>query len=236
MPHKDLEIRKQYMRDYREKNRDALHAKRTIYNATHEIERKVHQARYYSENRSAIRERRRLQYQNNIEKLRATQMAYYAANRECRNAASREYYRINRDERLRLQKEYDINHVQERRAYEKRRLIVRKERYGADENYRTMILGHRHKRRARMEILPRSFSIADWADVLDLFGHKCAYCGKDGKLHQDHFIPVTRGGGYEMGNIVPACHSCNSRKNAKDPLAWLGLRRWLDTLETMYAV
>lgn len=43
-------------------------------------------------------------------------------------------------------------------------------------------------------------------------GKNCFYCGKDAQTH-DHFVPRILGGGNEAGNLVPACASCNSRKN-----------------------
>ena len=32
------------------------------------------------------------------------------------------------------------------------------------------------------------------------------------QLHQEHFIPLSKGGGYTHNNIIPACRSCNSSK------------------------
>src|ERR1043165_9306854 len=49
-------------------------------------------------------------------------------------------------------------------------------------------------------------------------GH-CWYCGKLmnpwNDFTIDHMDPRTQGGGDEITNLVPACKSCNSRKNAK---------------------
>lgn len=59
-----------------------------------------------------------------------------------------------------------------------------------------------------------------WIKVLGLFGHRCAYCGARGDLVQDHAVPVNKGGKTIIGNIVPACRSCNSSKGEKDVFAW----------------
>lgn len=50
----------------------------------------------------------------------------------------------------------------------------------------------------------------------------CAYCGKSSVLSQDHFIPLSDPDcpGTFAGNIVPACASCNSRKNDRSPFVW----------------
>ncbi len=42
----------------------------------------------------------------------------------------------------------------------------------------------------------------------------------DQRLHQDHFIPLTKGGGYTKENIIPACRSCNASKQNADFEEW----------------
>ena len=39
-------------------------------------------------------------------------------------------------------------------------------------------------------------------------------------LEQEHFIPLSKGGGYSMGNIIPACRACNASKSDKDFFEW----------------
>lgn len=52
------------------------------------------------------------------------------------------------------------------------------------------------------------------------FDHCCAYCGRQGDLEVEHVVPISKGGQHHLGNIVPACHSCNSNKRSKDAHAW----------------
>lgn len=70
----------------------------------------------------------------------------------------------------------------------------------------------------------------DWQAKLQLYNHRCAYCGRKlgygkGELHptMDHVQPVSRNGQHVKGNIVPACKHCNSAKHAKTPEEWVGL-------------
>ena len=44
---------------------------------------------------------------------------------------------------------------------------------------------------------------------------QCHYCGRrKGLLTVDHLIPLSRGGGWDISNLVGACSECNSRKGA----------------------
>lgn len=56
---------------------------------------------------------------------------------------------------------------------------------------------------------------AQWREIVEYFGGRCAYCGVEAPLTQDHIVPLSRGGGHVADNVVPACGSCNSRKHTK---------------------
>jgi 5-methylcytosine-specific restriction endonuclease McrA len=64
----------------------------------------------------------------------------------------------------------------------------------------------------------------------------CAYCGDaTAKLTIDHVVPFKRGGRHTIGNLVPACQSCNSSKGARLLSAWrvtVLLTNYARTLET----
>lgn len=78
------------------------------------------------------------------------------------------------------------------------------------------------RREHRLKELPSTLTHKQWNDVLDHFGHKCAYCGKNGGvLHQEHFIPAVKGGGYTADNILPSCPDCNQAKFTALPEEWL---------------
>jgi 5-methylcytosine-specific restriction endonuclease McrA len=47
----------------------------------------------------------------------------------------------------------------------------------------------------------------------------CLYCGLSGG-QVDHVIPLTRGGAHSIGNLVPACRSCNASKNNRTITEW----------------
>ena len=59
-------------------------------------------------------------------------------------------------------------------------------------------------------------TVEQWCEILETFGHACAYCLRtDRKLTVDHVISLHAGGLHDVENVVPACRSCNSRKCAR---------------------
>lgn len=51
----------------------------------------------------------------------------------------------------------------------------------------------------------------------------CYYCGAAvaaKELTLDHIVPLVRGGTSSRGNCVPACKSCNSKKQSLLPIEW----------------
>jgi 5-methylcytosine-specific restriction endonuclease McrA len=67
-----------------------------------------------------------------------------------------------------------------------------------------------------------------WEWVLARCGHRCAYCGTAATLTEplqlDHAVALSLGGRHALGNVLPACPSCNRRKHNKR------LDDWLDEL------
>jgi len=60
------------------------------------------------------------------------------------------------------------------------------------------------------------FTDKDVADKFAEWGNCCIYCGvSNGAMTADHLVPLSRGGEHMLGNLVPACLSCNSKKHNK---------------------
>lgn len=62
------------------------------------------------------------------------------------------------------------------------------------------------------------FSAEDWQGTVESFGNRCAYCGSREALSMDHVVPLNKTalGLHCLGNLVPACRSCNAKKSARD--------------------
>lgn len=53
-----------------------------------------------------------------------------------------------------------------------------------------------------------------WEQILASQEWRCAHCGTEDDLTQDHIVPVSRGGAHTASNIQALCRLCNSRKGA----------------------
>lgn len=75
--------------------------------------------------------------------------------------------------------------------------------------------------RARYQGYTIGHTPAEWRALKDAYHHRCVYCRtRRSKLTKDHIIPISKGDPLtvdRIGNIVPSCKSCNSKKNNKLP-------------------
>jgi hypothetical protein len=76
-----------------------------------------------------------------------------------------------------------------------------------------------------------SFTFAEWEEVVDRQGGRCAnpFCAKDCNLTIDHVTPLVRGGSNWISNIQGLCGPCNSSKNKRT------MQEWLARLELKFA-
>lgn len=68
-------------------------------------------------------------------------------------------------------------------------------------------------------------TLTEWLEKCSLFANLCAYCGEAKKLERDHKRALSLGGTDDIGNILPACHSCNSSKKAMTPIEFIAKAR-----------
>ena len=68
-------------------------------------------------------------------------------------------------------------------------------------------------REHKKKLLICDLTVEDWDNALKFFDNRCAYCGNEGKLHREHIIPMSKGGGYTRNNIIPSCIPCNQSKS-----------------------
>jgi len=89
---------------------------------------------------------------------------------------------------------------------------------------------HRQKSKRRKAQMRNSIAIQlsgkDIKNRFAEFAHQCAYCGCAGDLHIEHVVPISKGGGHGIGNIVPACKRCNYSKRDHEVESWYRQQEW----------
>lgn len=117
--------------------------------------------------------------------------------------------------RKEMNKPYKRDFYKRNKESEKERVRI----YGISHKEVINIKSHRY--RARKKRLPNTLTLKEWNKIKKDFNNSCAYCGMTEKehfdkfnesLHQEHFIPLSKGGEYTHNNIIPSCKSCNSSK------------------------
>lgn len=116
-------------------------------------------------------------------------------NKEYSSYKSKIYAKNNEDKIKLYHKQYRKENLEKRRIYEQKREAVKKK-------------------------LDKNFDKNDWDICKNYFNNRCAYCGEEKILTQDHFIALSKNGEYTKNNIIPACKNCNSSKRHSDFFEW----------------
>ena len=172
----------------------------------------AHSRAYYYKNREAVRAREAARRAAMGSEERAKKSAYdakyYIGRRgtaEHKAITSRAYakYRLKNSAKRAAQ-------VQSWRARNPERKRENGRRWAVENKARVNEL-LRKRRLLLASIRASGISETDWLSVVEEFNGCCAYCLKPANT-MDHLHPISRGGGEERGNVVPACKSCNSSK------------------------
>ena len=81
----------------------------------------------------------------------------------------------------------------------------------------------RARRRALKAGAAGTCTAEQWAARHAYYDGKCIYCGTTDNIQIEHRIPLSRGGTNWPSNLVPACGSCNRKKNTKTEKEYLTL-------------
>jgi len=79
---------------------------------------------------------------------------------------------------------------------------------------------HRGESRKRRRGLERTLTTAQWMETLSTLDRKCVYCGSPWE-HLEHFVPLAKGGGHTVNNVLPSCAPCNISKANKIPFDFI---------------
>lgn len=136
----------------------------------------------------------------------------YHKNRDRRREANRKWMLNNKDSIAARNKTYRLNNADKMKVLTKDWISRNRQQV---RDYNTARYTIRHN-------LPATLTPNQKRDTWNYFNNACAYCKRAvEKLQEDHFVPITAGGGRTKNNIVPACQRCNSSKKNKLPIEWI---------------
>lgn len=145
--------------------------------------------------------------------------------KECHNALGREYKEKHREaemiygrKRRKENRENILKYQKEYRDKNKEKISAHKKEYNKNNTEKGRM--YAQQRRARKRNLPNTLTDEQWNKVKLKFDNKCAYCGQELFLEQEHFIPISKGGDYTINNIIPSCRKCNRSKFNKSFFEW----------------
>lgn len=226
------ECKRKAHRKYREENREALRERGRTYR---------------EENRELLREKTRQRVSENFDEVHEYRKQYHEKNKEKLNEWNRNYYYENREKEIERMRVYREKNREAKRALDLRRyyeqseeardqklaakrewntknrdkIRLQNQKWRLENPYKHAV--NKQLRKARERGLPNTLTIAEWQAALDYFGGRCAYCGSEGELSQDHYVPLSDPDcpGTVVQNILPACRGCNSSKKNLPPAQWL---------------
>jgi len=161
--------------------------------------------------------------------VRRNELRQRTVNREAVVARKKDYYERTRPERLRKSSEYQqLNkescYARQRQwridNHDKKIASVKAWQAKNPEKAKASRKASFHNRRAKCKGGVTGPELRAWVSVAP---KQCHWCNKrltEKTLTVDHYVPLALGGKHEVTNFVPACRSCNCKKNAKDPLAF----------------
>lgn len=184
------------------------------YRLDHPNEVKNAKKQWYFENKEHCNRKSKENREGKIEHYRAFSRTYWKLHAETQHKKQKEYRAQNADYISIKQKEYWANNKD--KLSQKNRLW-REQNPDKDAEVRTRAY---IKRRILEKGVTNTLTAKEWTAILNLFGNSCAYCGSKDSITRDHVVPLSKGGGMEEKNVIPACRKCNCSKHNKDIIEW----------------
>jgi len=233
-----LQRNKEYRIEYEEQ---CLQQKKEYYIKNKEYITQI-KKEHYKENREHILQLAKENRVKNKEKISQKRKEYYIKNKEHITQAKKTYRVEHINEQLRYEKEYRVKnkeiikqrrkedqikhkehilqHGKEYRANHKERASQYEKEYQKTEKGKSVNSCARQKYRTLKKALPATLTVLQWEQIKLYFNNKCAYCGEEKPLTQEHFVALTKFGEYTQNNIIPACKNCNSSKRMTSFFTW----------------
>lgn len=134
--------------------------------------------------------------------------------KECCNKHAVEYRNKNPEKVKESKRQYREANLEKVKEYQKQYCSSNPEKY---KNY----CSKRRSNKAANGV----FKVTE-KELKKLYSSSCIYCGSLNSIEADHVIPISKGGRHSIGNLVPACRSCNASKKNKFLVEWKAGLKW----------
>jgi len=139
---------------------------------------------------------------------------------------NREQRRTNPEKHRQQVRQSRMNNPEASRSAARAWNIANRERYNANmrawraNNKDKVAEQNRNIKAKRRNAERRVVTAKDWRRLVDRYRGCCAYCGDATKLTMEHVVPISRGGRHSIGNLLPVCMTCNTKKNRRLLVEW----------------
>jgi hypothetical protein len=167
---------------------------------------------YRKKNKDAITKQSKEYNDSHKEIFKITHALYRKNNREKCSAYGKKYKELDPEK----WKKYGLEY----REKNKEKIAARQKKYLQNPEVKIKSNMATQRYRTIKRSLPSTMTCGQWEYIRLHFNNRCAYCGKESPLEQEHFLACSKGGEHTINNIIPACKSCNSSKREKDFFEW----------------
>jgi len=141
-------------------------------------------------------------------KKASTPTGYNTACRDCANAMKRNMTPEQRARKNQLKRKWDAEHPEK----------VKQMNSSAYRQNPEVFINNAYLRYARKMHNDRRLVTAK--EIAKIYSRPCIYCESTLLIEIDHIIPISRGGRHSIGNLAPACRSCNRNKSDSLIMEW----------------
>ena len=215
------ECQKERMKQYYQGNKEHIAESRRQYQQDNKERIAEYHKQYQQDNREHIAECHKQYQRDNKEHIAESRRQYQQDNKEHIAEHKEQYYQDHKEhvkQHLQEHKEYITKRTKQYKEDNREHLAEHAKQYQHEHLEKFRISNQ--KRRALKKSLPATLTINQWKTAKLYFDNKCAYCGKELPLEQEHFIAMSKNGEYTINNIIPSCKSCNDSKYKHDFFTW----------------
>ena len=157
--------------------------------------------------------------------------AWYVANREAVKARSKAWRETHREQYAKMMREWraknkDYKRRLDRSWRDRNREHVRQRERLYQQAHPEHAKNQKARRRIQQGAEIHPITAAEWQMLKDRYEGCCAYCGvEEPRPTMDHVVPLKKGGGHTVDNIVPACGPCNRAKSTMSVMEFLASRQ-----------